>query len=36
VRGDSDHTAQYLWSHTVTRVAVDHAIEPGPASPVLG
>ena len=36
VGGDADHTAQYLWSHTVTRVAVDHAIEPGPASPMLG
>lgn len=36
VGGDADHTAQYLWSHTVTGVAVDHTIEPGPASPVFG
>jgi len=31
VGGDADHPAQYLWSDPVTRIAVDHAIEPEPA-----
>jgi hypothetical protein len=31
VGGDADHTAQNLRSHTVTRVAVDHAVDPDPA-----
>jgi hypothetical protein len=33
---DPDHPAQYLRSHPVTRIAVDHAIEPEPASFMLG
>ena len=33
---DAGHTAQDLGSHTVTRVAVDHAVEPAPAGPMVG
>ncbi len=36
VGGDANHTAQNLWSHTVTRVAVDHAAEPGRAGFMVG
>lgn len=33
---DADHTAQDLRSHTVTRIAVDYAVEPDPAGLILG
>jgi hypothetical protein len=32
VGGDADHTAQDLGRHAVTRIAVDHAINPAPAA----
>ena len=34
--GDADHTAQNLRRHTVTRIAVDDAVKPGPTGLMLG
>ena len=36
VGGDTDHTAQNLWSHTVTGVTINDTIEPGAASQMRG
>jgi len=36
VCGDADHPAQYLRSYPVTCIAIDDAIEPGPAFLVVG
>jgi hypothetical protein len=33
---DADHTAQNLRRHTVTRIAVDHAVKPGPTGFMFG
>jgi hypothetical protein len=35
VGNDADHTAQDLRNHTVASIAVDHPMEPGPASFML-
>ena len=35
VGGNTDDTAQDLWSHTITCVSIDHAVEPAPAGPMI-
>ena len=36
VGGDADHTTQDLRSHTVTRIAINHAVKPAPADLMVG
>lgn len=36
VGSDANHTAQNLWRHSVTCIAVDHTVKPGPADLMLG